>query len=240
MRHPFQRDEAEERERVSGPALKPKDAAVLVLVRREKGTIRVLMGERNRRHVFLPGRLVFPGGRVDAADRRLAVATDFRPEVGARVAAGIGPERARALGLAAIRETFEEAGVLVGERYPNPPRTRSDSWRRFFAHGVTPRLEALDFVARAVTPPGSPRRFDARFFMAGAEHIAQDLAAQGADGELLRTAWRTLAEAREADMVAITRCILDEIEARLGDGTDPDRPAPFYMLRRGKAEVRLL
>jgi 8-oxo-dGTP pyrophosphatase MutT (NUDIX family) len=198
------------------------------------------MGERSRRHVFLPGRLVFPGGRVEAADQRLAVETDFRPEVRTRVAAGIGIARARALGLAAIRETFEEAGLLVGTHGRAAPRTRSETWRRFFAQGVLPRLESLDFVARAITPPGSPRRFDARFFMAGAEQIAHGLEPGTADGELLKTAWLTFAEARAADIIPITRCILDEIEARLSDGAAPDRPAPFYLLQRGKAQVRLL
>ena len=96
------------------------------------------------------------------------------------------------------------------------------------------------FVARAITPPGSPRRFDARFFMAGAEQIAHVLGTREASGELLKTGWLTLAEARAADIIPITRCILDEIEARLADGGALDRPAPFYLLRRGKAEIRAL
>src|SRR5215472_10249264 len=92
------------------PNVRPKDAASLVLVRRDADTVRVLMGERAKAHVFLPGRFVFPGGRLDSSDFRLGAATDLRPEVRAKVAADIPAGRARALALAAIRETFEETG----------------------------------------------------------------------------------------------------------------------------------
>jgi 8-oxo-dGTP pyrophosphatase MutT (NUDIX family) len=192
---------------------------------------------RGPAHVFLPGRFVFPGGRVDAGDMRLALATDFRPEVRVKVAAGVGRLRARALGLAAIRETFEETGLLVGERSAAMPRTRSPAWRRFLTHGVIPNLEVLDFIARAITPPGRPRRFDARFFMADAGHIAHCLDAESATGELLKLVWLTFAEALAADVLPITRCVLAEAEARLTGPPDPLRPVPFLIPRRGKAVI---
>ena len=220
--------------------VRPKDAASLVLVRRDPDAVRVLMGERAKAHVFLPGRFVFPGGRMDAGDLRLALATDLRPEVRAKVAAGIAPVRARGLALAAIRETFEETGLLVGKRTAESPKTRAETWGRFFAHGVVPNLEALDFIARAITPPGRPRRFDARFFMADAEHIAAALDPDAASGELLKPVWLTLAEARAADILPITHCVLNEVEARLAPGSGAARPAPFYIPRRGKALVKHL
>src|SRR3954470_17985140 len=107
------------------PYVRPKDAASLVLVRRDRDAVRVLMGERAKAHVFLPGRFVFPGGRVDLSDFRIAAGTDLKPEVRAKVAAGTTPARARALALAAIRETFEETGLLVGKSAPQVPKTRS-------------------------------------------------------------------------------------------------------------------
>jgi 8-oxo-dGTP pyrophosphatase MutT (NUDIX family) len=233
---PFAFDESEPK----GPVLRPKDAASLILVRRQSNCVRVLMGERHARHVFLPGRLVFPGGRLDAGDQRIALNTDLRRDVAAKVAIGITSARARGLGFAAIRETFEETGILVGARTPSQVRTRSEAWRRFFAEGVTPRLEALDFVARAITPPGRPRRFDARFFMADADEIVRELDPSLASGELLRPVWLTLGEARQADVLPITRCIFDEIEARLAEGTDSTRPVPFFIPRRGKALIKQL
>jgi len=220
-----------------GPVLRPKDAAALILVRRERDQFRVLMGERSAQHAFLPGRFVFPGGRLDIADQRLIVDTDLRPGVRAKVAVGTTASRARGLALAAVRETFEETGILVGARGDRRVRTRSLPWRRFFSHGVAPRLETLDFVARAITPPGRPRRFDARFFMANADEIAVELDGSRASGELLRPVWLTLADARAADVLPITRCVLDEVEARINGERDPSGPVPFFIPRRGKAVI---
>jgi 8-oxo-dGTP pyrophosphatase MutT (NUDIX family) len=234
VENPFLFDDAGPRH----PRVRPKDAASLILVRRDADATRVLMGERSAGHAFLPGHFVFPGGRVEPADGRLCLATDLRPEVRAKVAAGTCLARARALGLAAIRETFEETGLLVGE--PSPlahPRTRSSAWRDFFKQGVIPRLEALDFVARAITPPGRARRFDARFFMADAGHIAGAQGAFAAGGELLRPLWLTLTEARAAKVLPITRAILSEVEARLGAAPDSPRPVPFFIPQRGKAVI---
>jgi 8-oxo-dGTP pyrophosphatase MutT (NUDIX family) len=221
----------------NGPVLRPKDAAALILVRRDGDTTRVLIGERSARHAFLPGRFVFPGGRLDVSDQRLATGTDLRPEVLVKVATGTTTSRARGLGLAAVRETFEETGILVGTKKRATVRTRSATWRRFFSHGVSPHLEALDFVARAITPPGRPRRFDARFFMADASEIAAELDLSNASGELLKPVWLTLDEARAADILPITSCVLDEVEGRLSGRRDPSVPVPFFIPRRGKSVI---
>ena len=213
-------------------ALRPKDAATLVLVKRQ-GQPRVLMGQRHSGLAFMAGKYVFPGGRVDPGDRRIAAASELRPEVLEKLSIGIAPTRARELALAAIRETFEETGVLVGERREICPRTRSPAWARFFAHGILPRLDALDFIARAVTPPNRPRRFDARFFMVEASAIAHVLE-DTSNEELLKPCWLTLTEARALDVPAITRRVLEEVEARLSGGP---RPAPFFRFNRGKASL---
>jgi 8-oxo-dGTP pyrophosphatase MutT (NUDIX family) len=222
------------------PNVRPKDAAVLILHRRVKGKIRILMGQRNNRHVFMPGRFVFPGGRIEAADQRLAIPTNLRKDVLAKAASDITQARARGLALAAIRETFEETGLIVGTRDAPIPATRSPSWRRFLAHGVAPRLEGLEFIARAITPPGRPRRFDARFFMAGEEEIAGGPGLSKADGELKSLSWLSIEEAKEADIIPITRCIIEEIEARLGRPGVKDRPVPFFIPQRGKAIIKEL
>lgn len=217
--------------------LRPKDAATLILVRRD-GEPRVLMGCRHSAMAFMANKYVFPGGRMDPGDQRIPVAHDLRPEVMARASAGITTARARGLALAAIRETFEETGVLVGEKGA-PPRTRSPAWVRFFAHGVVPRLDNLEMIARAITPPNRSRRFDARFFMADASAIARTLdAAQ--HQELLTPSWLTLAEARALDLPGITRRVLDEVEARLSDPAGTQRPAPFFRFLRGKTQETYL
>ncbi|HUJ04184.1 MAG TPA: hypothetical protein VLW75_11125, partial [Rhizomicrobium sp.] len=164
---------------------------------------------------------------------------DLRPHVAERLAKLAPTGRARGLALAAIRETFEEAGVLIGERSDNLPRTRNAAWRSFFAHGIAPKLDALEFIARAITPPNRPRRFDARFFMANATAIAHTLDVASND-ELLTPCWLTLAEARALDMPSITRAVLDEVETRHSEGPDVSRPVPFFRFQHGKSSMILL
>jgi 8-oxo-dGTP pyrophosphatase MutT (NUDIX family) len=222
---------------VTGPTLRPKDAATLIIVKRERDGIRVLMGQRHGRMAFQPNKFVFPGGRIDPCDQRIAVGGALRPDVAAKVEAGITPARARGLALAAIRETFEETGVLIGETSDSVPRTRAPAWKRYFSYGIVPRLDRFTLVARAITPPGRTRRFDARFFMVDASAIAHEVDATH-QGELLKPAWLTLAEARALDLMSITRRVLEEVEARAMDGGE--RPVPFFRFTRGHAHVSYL
>ena len=223
-----------EGEKIVEQVLRPKDAATLVLVRREGGTARVLMGQRHGNMAFMANKYVFPGGRIDPGDMRIPVASELRPEVAARASHGVSAARARGLALAAIRETFEETGILLGERAEKVPRTRAPAWQKFFAHKIMPRLDGLEMIARAITPPNRTRRFDARFFMADADLIAHQL--EGAETEeLLTPAWLTIDEARALDLPSITRTVLDEVEARVNG--DTARPAPFYRFTRGKPQL---
>jgi 8-oxo-dGTP pyrophosphatase MutT (NUDIX family) len=231
---PFDKDEV-----VIPNRLRPKDAATLVLVRRERDGPRVLMGQRHGNMAFMANKYVFPGGRVDPGDQRIGLGGDLRPHVAERLTKSANASRARAFALAAIRETFEEAGILIGERADKLPRTRAPAWRKFFEHGVMPRLDALEFIARAITPPNRTRRFDARFFMADAEAIAHTLDVREND-ELLTPCWLTLAEARALDLHSNTRVVLDEVEARLHDGPDAGRPVPFFRFQRGKSQIEFI
>jgi 8-oxo-dGTP pyrophosphatase MutT (NUDIX family) len=225
----------EDNQKVVAGALRPRDAATLILVRRED-EIRVLMGRRHEGMAFMAGKYVFPGGRVDPGDSRILAGGELKPEVLAKLMLGASPALARGLALAAIRETFEETGVIVGERASAIPRTRNPAWKSFFAHGIVPRLDRLDFIARAITPPNRTRRFDARFFMADAGAIAHTLDA-AANEELLTPCWVTLAEARALDLPSITRIVLDEVEARIAG---EERRVPFFRFRRGKSSIGYL
>jgi 8-oxo-dGTP pyrophosphatase MutT (NUDIX family) len=231
---PYDKDEVVVKNR-----LRPKDAATLVLVRREKDGPRVLMGQRHGNMAFMANKFVFPGGRVDPGDQRILIGGDLPAHVTERLTKDANAQRARGFALAAIRETFEEAGILIGERAEKLPRTRAPAWRKFFEHGVCPRLDRLDFIARAITPPNRTRRFDARFFMADADTIAHTLDARDNE-ELLTPAWLTFAQARALDLPSITRAVLDEVEARVGDGTDGTRPVPFFRFRRGESLIDYL
>jgi 8-oxo-dGTP pyrophosphatase MutT (NUDIX family) len=212
-------------------AVKPRDAATLIIINRTGPRPQVVMGRRHGGHNFMPGKWVFPGGRIDRSDFSAPYATDLRPEVAARLGKTASPSRARALALAAIRETFEEVGLLLAERAPSRPGI--GPWREFLAQGALPDLAALDFVARAVTPAASPKRFDARFFMAEADRLIS-LERQADCGELDEIAWVELEDALRLDLPSVTRFVLREIPLRLAD---PTRPAPSLRFVRGRQQL---
>ncbi len=205
---------------------KPKDAATLLVVRRDGPVPRVLMGRRHGGHAFMPDKWVFPGGRIDRADFAVPCASELRPDVAAALERTGPARRVRALACAAIRETFEETGLLLARAAP--PLRREGEWQAFLARG-RPDLAALDFVARAITPPARTRRFDARFFMADAGALLS-LDPDGGSGELDELAWFDWDAAAALDLPQITRAILAEAALRLAD---PARPIPFHRFVRG-------
>jgi 8-oxo-dGTP pyrophosphatase MutT (NUDIX family) len=214
--------------------VRPRDAATLIIVRRDAAKPRLLMGRRHGGHDFMPDKWVFPGGRIDPADFRAPSASDLRPEVAERLAKTAPPRRARALALTAIRETFEEAGLLLAK--PAAIRPGAGPWREFLEAGASPDLAALDFVARAITPPYRPKRFDARFFMANAEDLLS-LDRRPDCGELDEIAWVDLDEAVALDLPNVTRFVVQELGHRLQDAT---RPAPFMRFIRGQRSLTYL
>jgi 8-oxo-dGTP pyrophosphatase MutT (NUDIX family) len=209
----------------------PRDAATLILVDRTVGELRVLMGRRADGHAFMPGKWVFPGGRVDRSDFTAPFLTELRPEVAARLAKTTTPARARALAMAAVRETFEEVGLLLAKRATL--RSAAGPWRNFVGQGALADLAALDFLLRAVTPPASPKRFDTRFFMAEADRLIS-LDRQDDCGELEDIAWVNLEEAARLDLPTITRFALSEMVLRLAD---PSRPTPSVQFTRGRSRL---
>ncbi len=176
---------------------------------------------------------------MDAGDHRLRPPHDLHPAVMTRLARGCSETRARALALAAIRETYEETGLVLGE--PDTPtlKTRSPHWRSFLQFDVNPRLDRLHLVARAITPPYRSRRYDARFFMADADLIQGDVheAPQGS-GELLRLHWVSLQDAQALALPSITRMILGEVGRRLEQGQKPEDPGPFIYYRNGRTVIK--
>jgi 8-oxo-dGTP pyrophosphatase MutT (NUDIX family) len=206
----------------------PRDAATLVLTRVRKGAAEVLMGRRAPGHVFMASKWVFPGGRIDRSDFTAAAANALPARDMARLTREVPVRRAHALAMAAVRETFEETGLLLAA--PAPAASVAGPWREFRAVGALPDLATLSYVARAITPPGRTRRFDARFFMAGADALLHPEPTAGS-GELDEIAWLPLADTRALDLPAITRFVLGEVAERL---TRPDRPLPFVRMVRGR------
>jgi 8-oxo-dGTP pyrophosphatase MutT (NUDIX family) len=141
--------------------------------------------------------------------------------------------RARALALAAVRETFEEAGLLIGTPAPTEARQRGSVWQDFFAAGFRPALDRLTFFARAITPPGRPRRYDTRFFCVPADAITHKVAV--ADGELSDLEWHSIAQARNLQLPNITRVVLEDLGERIAARAlhSGEVPVPFYHRRNG-------
>jgi glyoxylase-like metal-dependent hydrolase (beta-lactamase superfamily II)/8-oxo-dGTP pyrophosphatase MutT (NUDIX family) len=151
-------------------APKPRPAATLALLRDGADGPEVLMLQRTRDAVFLGGAYVFPGGSLDPADSD--------PRVAKRVIGG-PQDDALAYYVAAIRECFEEAGVLLAcdEKGRQIDAARAERLMRFRSESFVRMLEAEDlylpakdlvFVGHWITAPGRARRFDTRFFLAAA------------------------------------------------------------------------
>lgn len=168
------------------------------------------MGRRAARHRFVPHHYVFPGGRIDRADYAVTPGSPLRPQVLARLCESCPPRLAHALAIAAARETWEETGLSLGE----PDR---------------PDLRHLDYALRAITPPSSPIRFHARFFVVDGAHLSGTL--QG-NGELLDLDWRPVSECLKLPIVDVTEHVLRRmLEGPLSSGAK----APLFSFRRGRA-----
>jgi len=226
------------------PTLRPRDAATLIIVDSAAGAPRVLLGKRRDDMKFMPGKYVFPGGRVDKSDRFTSAADDLHPievrKLMMQMRGVPSSSRARALALAAVRETYEEAGLLIASPANGQPPPNDASWRRFYDTGFVPRLAPLTYFARAITPPGRTRRFDTRFFCVDAAAIAHRTDAP--EEELSGLIWMTLEEARSLDLPPITRVILEDLSDRLKTGnlTDANAAVPFYHNRNGSFRRELL
>ncbi len=209
------------------PAVRPKEAATLIIHRGNGAGIEVLMGERHRKHRFMPHHWVFPGGRIDPTDARVRTGTELRPDVAAQLQRKLTRARAHATAIAAVRETFEETGLVIGAPDPVPGRRVPKVWQSFFGTGMAPALDNLEYIARAVTPPIRPLRFNARFFMVHTRHVTGDLAGSG---ELVDLRWFPIGQARGLEMPMITRKILFHIEDLITSPPppDPDRPIPYF------------
>ena len=204
-----------------------RNAATVIVIRDRMTAPRILMGQRGAKAVFMPNKFVFPGGAVDAGDANIALATPLSETCTARLSEDADPSLVHALGTAAIRELWEETGLILGTQGEWEGDIPED-WQTYAATGHLPHAAPLQFVFRALTPPGRPRRFDARFFLLDADAISSDLDDfSAATDELSHLQWVALSDARKFDMPFITEVVLAEIEARAGD-LDPPASVPFF------------
>lgn len=180
------------------------------------------MGQRGKTAAFMPEKYVFPGGAVDEADLTLPLSGNLEPACNERLAQRSDRPPA-ALAAAAIRELWEETGLRLGRRKAwDAPK----GWESFAEGGVAPNASALRFFFRAITPPGRPRRFDARFFLADADALSDDPDDfSRAEDELRHLHWVTLSDVRALDLPFVTRIVLGELATHLPRLDAPDRVA---------------
>ncbi|HEX5507234.1 MAG TPA: NUDIX hydrolase [Pseudolabrys sp.] len=213
----------------------PRDSATLILIDRSGNEPKVLLGRRHRDHKFMPDKFVFPGGRIEALDRLMPAAKELHADAEAKLMVQVkepSKELARAFALAAIRETCEEAGLLLGIKRDAPPPVPGDLWKPFAEAGVHPDLSQLHFVARAITPPRRPKRFDSRFFTADASAIAHRIeGVVSPTAELVELVWIPVSEATKLDMPTITAVVLEELAARVKAGMEHRLPVPMYFMK---------
>jgi 8-oxo-dGTP pyrophosphatase MutT (NUDIX family) len=218
----------------SFPNVKPRDSATLILIDRAEKIPKVLLGRRHERHRFLPGKFVFPGGRIEPADRLMAVSAALHERHVAKLMQRLkrpSLAKAAAFALAAVRETYEETGIMLGTPSTGAVNTPPGPWEAFAKAGVVPDLSAIHFIARAITPPGRPLRFDSRFFAADISAIARrDDGFVGLDKELVELVWLPITEARQLDMPGITAVVLEELQDRIAAGMSLDHPVPLYRM----------
>nr|WP_319949255.1 NUDIX hydrolase [uncultured Shimia sp.] len=204
-----------------------RNAATVIVLRDRLTDPHILMGQRGAKAAFMPNKFVFPGGAVDAADADIALANQMPQLCRERLTDQSDPALVHPLGVAAVRELWEETGQILGTRgeWQSPPPA---DWTTFAATGHLPSAHGLQFVFRAITPPGRPRRFDARFFLLDAAELASNLDDfTSACDELSHLQWIPLQKAREYNLPFITEVVLAEVEARLEDPAPPEN-VPFF------------
>lgn len=205
-----------------------RNAATVIVLRDRFTDPSILMGQRGAAAAFMPNKFVFPGGAVDAADADVPLAAPLPDICFERLSERADPGLENALAVAAIRELWEETGLILGQSGQWSTPVPAD-WQSFAATGFVPSAQALQFVFRALTPPGRPRRFDARFFLVDADAL------QGnpddfthASDELSHLQWIKIREARNFDLPFITEVVLAEIAARATQ-VEPPQSIPFFL-----------
>ncbi|MCV2890207.1 NUDIX hydrolase [Ruegeria aquimaris] len=205
-----------------------RNAATVIVLRDRASDPAILMGQRGAKAAFMPNKFVFPGGAVDKADTGIPLATPLPQVCAERLSEKSSEDLGHALAVAAVRELWEETGLILGK-----PGYWSgavpDDWKSFAATGHLPAADALQFVFRALTPPGRPRRFDARFFLVDAGEISGDLDDfTHASDELSHLQWIPLKDARRFDLPFITEVVLAEVAGRVDDPTPPESVPYFH------------
>lgn len=211
--------------------VKPRDAASLVIIDTTENEPRILMGRRHAKMKFVPDAFVFPGGKLDPDDFNALPATALRKT------AHLGTDSnhlGRALAMAAVRETFEETGFILAKT-GHVGEAAGPGWAPFHKTGIAPDLAAIEGLARAITPAGSPIRFHARFYLCHAHELTGTLKGSG---ELEDLDWYSISDALKLPIVDVTEFVLHEVREIHTTGIKRER-APLFSYRNNKPIIRI-
>ena len=206
-----------------GAVVRPRDAASLILLRGEGNDLEVLAGRRPRDARFMPGVYVFPGGAIEPPDRVAWSVETGTENLGIRLAR---PARA------ALRETWEEAGVLIGRTAGSPSPTSAvlPIERAYRERGLIAAMDMLTYVGRAITPSHSPRRFNTRFFLGDGLNVFGE---PTATDELEDVGWHPVGRGPLASFRDVTRFMLARAIA-LRRGTASGAAPLFYWAKNAR------
>jgi len=211
-------------------AVKPKRAATIVLIQGDTDNPRILMGQRGKGHDFMPSVYVFPGGRVDRADSYAPYSGELSPRTQSILQAAYAPRAAKALLLAAIRETFEETSLILGKKEKTSKTMTHTSWQEFMDKGSIPDLSGIEVFGRAITPPHRHKRFDTWFFV---KHLEGNIADTADSAELLNVGWFTFDQIDALNTHRATDMMLQVLKKYLSHDTAP-RKIFYSRMARGK------
>lgn len=209
--------------------VRPRDAASLILLRGDGARLELLAGRRPDNVKFMPGMWVFPGGAIDPEDRR-----PWRLEESADRL----PPRLRSSARAALRETWEEVGVLVGSRAPAAAAATSPCLSPIEAayaeRGIAAAFDGLTYVGRAITPTRAFRRFNTRFFLADGEAVFGEPVSTD---ELEEVGWHPIGRRQLAPTADVTHFMLARAIAMRAGTAPADAPLFCTVGRRRRILV---
>lgn len=209
-------------------AVRPKTAATIVLTHGPRNNPHILMGQRSSKHDFMPSVYVFPGGRVDRADSYADHVGSLTPRNARILEAAFTPRKARAVVLAAIRETYEETSLLLSQEATTHKNVNHPSWDAFRKAGLKADISDIDVFGRAVTPPHRHKRFDAWFFH---KHLGTEPRPKITDSaELLNVGWFTFEQIKALELQRATKMMIGVLEDYLRHKRPP--PDIFYSYAR--------
>jgi 8-oxo-dGTP pyrophosphatase MutT (NUDIX family) len=208
--------------------VKPHDAATLMIWRAGSNGVEVLMGRRSRQAAFVPDFYVFPGGRLDPLDNQVRPATPLNSTLVGSMGVRGSKKMAETLAITAVRETFEETGLLLAESGDVGIDSHPD-WTYWKERGLAPGLHNLGYFGRAITSPVSPIRFNARFFAVHADLLLGEL---GGSGELSELDFYSANDVIDSKpIVDVTDFMLKSLIRFAANPADLDPRAPLLSYR---------